>query len=103
MTDELEDWMKTRLEYTEDELYRIIVARMLVDGQVANKAEADAWARSLGDLDEADKIITFRDQRPGCIAVEDSGVYECACGVSWAADSPDHAPACGKEKLLKSQ
>jgi hypothetical protein len=97
MSAALEDWQKARLEYTEDELYRLIVARALVDGQVETKAEFDAQVRQLGDLDAADKIIAFRARRPGCIAVEFSGLFECACGVSWTADDPE--PACKKELL----
>lgn len=96
-TAELEDWQKARLEYTEDELYRLIVARALVDGLVESKAEFDAQVRQLGDLDEADKIIAFHCRRPGCIAVEFSGQFECACGVSWAADGRELA--CRKELL----
>jgi hypothetical protein len=98
MTTELEDWQKARLAYNDGELYRLIVARSLVDGAAPCKADFDAQVRQLGDLEEADKIIAFRDLRPGCIASDHSGRFECACGLSWAADDPA-PPACMKERL----
>jgi hypothetical protein len=98
MTTTLEDWQKAREAYTDAELYRLIVARNLCDGAVACKADFDAQVRQLGDIETADDIIAFRDKRPGCIAVEFSGIFECACGVSWAADDPA-PPACMKERL----
>lgn len=97
MRNNLEDWQKARLEYTEDELYRLIVAHLLIDGIFADKREVDAWARGLGDIDQADAIIAFRIKRPGCIASDHSGKFECACGRSWSVD--DHAPACNKKVI----
>jgi hypothetical protein len=94
----LEDWQKARLAYTDAELYRLIVARHLVDGAAGCKEGVDSMVRGLGDLDEADKVIAFRDQRPGCVATDYSGRYDCPCGVSWEIGDPN-PPACRKEAL----
>jgi hypothetical protein len=98
MTAHLEDWEKARLAYADAELYRLVVARTLVDGAASCKAEFDALVRKLGDIEECDKIIAFRNQRPGCIAGECSGRYECPCGVSWAIDEPN-PPGCRQDDL----
>jgi hypothetical protein len=89
----LEDWEKVRLEYTDAELYRIVVARTIADGNVPCKADFDAQVRQIGDLEECDKIIAFTDQRPGCIASEDCDRFICPCGNQWNADDADQ-PVC---------
>lgn len=90
--------MKDRAAYSDAELYRLFVARQLLDGVAACKAEVDAWVRQLGDIETADKFIAYRNKRPGCIAMDWGDEFTCACGAKWAADDAT-PPACRKERL----
>lgn len=98
LLEQFEDWQRARLGYTDAELYRVLAARLLIDGNFDSKAALDAWVRNAGDLEEADKIIAFNAKRPGCIANELFGKFECACGVKWLPDDPS-PPDCKKELL----
>jgi hypothetical protein len=98
MSDKIDDWWQARLAYTDAELYRLIVARVLLDGDARDKAEFDDQVRRLGDIEASDKLIAFRTQRPGCIANDYGDKFECACGVAWDADNPN-PPACQQDVL----
>lgn len=58
------EFMKEREAYSDAELYRLFVARQLIDGRCENKAECDAMIRRLGDLAAADQVIALRDKPP---------------------------------------
>lgn len=49
-------------EYTDAELYRIMVAQNILEGRVHGKAEMDAIVRSYLDLATSDAIIAAAEQ-----------------------------------------
>lgn len=98
MSTDQTDFMGERKGYDDADLYRILVARNLLDGYCANKSEFDAMVRSMGDLAAADKLIAFRDQRPSCIATEFADGFSCACGIKWSHNDLN-PPCCQFDQL----
>jgi hypothetical protein len=81
------------MQYTDAELYRIVVAQALTNGTVLTKADFDAIVRTLGNISGADELIAFRDLRLGCRAWRYGKRMVCECGVTWAVDTPN-PPRC---------
>jgi hypothetical protein len=79
-------------QYSDAELYRIVVAQALTDGIVATKAEFDNFVRGLGNVMAADELITFRNTRFGCRAWRYGKRMVCDCGTSWLADDANPPP-----------
>jgi hypothetical protein len=79
-------------EYSDAELYRIVVAQALTNGTVSTKAEFDSIVRTLGNVGGADELIAFRKLRPGCHAWRHGKSMVCECGVTWQVDdtNPPH-------------
>jgi hypothetical protein len=76
-------------DYTDAELYRIVVAQALTDGVVSTKAEFDARVRQLGNVLAADELIAFRNLRSGCKAWRHGKRMVCDCGATWLANDVD--------------
>lgn len=92
------DFMAVRRTYSDGDLYRLFVARQLLDGYAATKEDVDAEVRKLGDIEAANELIEFRNRRPGCIASDYTTRFQCACGVSWTSDDAN-PPACQQNRL----
>jgi hypothetical protein len=82
-------------QYSDAELYRILVAQAMTDGAVATKAQFDGAVRTLGNVRDADELIAFRNLRPGCRAWRHGKTMTCECSVHWRIDDP--APPYCKE------
>lgn len=82
-------------QYTDAQLYRIVVAQALINGTASTKAEFDAMVRELGNVAGADELINFRSLRPGCRAWRYGSRMLCECGATWA-DQDECPPACRK-------
>ncbi|MFC7515125.1 hypothetical protein ACFQUU_08930 [Herbaspirillum sp. GCM10030257] len=75
-------------QFTDAELYRLVVAQAITDGTVQTKADFDAMVRTLGTVAGADELIAFRKLRPGCKAWRHGKRMVCDCGTAWLADNP---------------
>lgn len=80
-------------EYSDAELYRIIVAQSLREGRFTSKYEFDAAARAIGTIEEADRLIAFSKLRPGCRAHQVGGWMGCECGARWSVGD-SNPPSC---------
>lgn len=83
--------------YTDAELYRLIVAKALLESRAQSKSEFDEqvfqYNSFVGGIKRADIIINARRLRPGCMAYKLGKTMVCDCGASWPADSDDR-PDC---------
>jgi hypothetical protein len=82
-------------QYSDAELYRIIVAKALREGRFHSKADFDVAASELGTIEQADEIIAFNRLRPDCDAWRHGQLMVCECGASWKVDEPN-PPVCRK-------
>lgn len=80
-------------QFTDADLYKIVVAQALTNGTVSTKGEFDAIVRTLGNIRGAEELIAFRNIRPGCKAWRHGKRMVCECGSSWVVDDPE-PPRC---------
>jgi hypothetical protein len=78
-------------QYSDAQLYKILVAQALTDFALGTKAEFDALVRQLGDVRSADELIAFRNIRHSCKAWRHGKRMVCECGSAWNVDDPSPA------------
>jgi len=73
-------------EYSDAELYRIIVAKAIHEGRFYSKAQFDLAARELATIEQADELLAMLERRPGCEAWRRGQLMVCECRVTWKDD-----------------
>ena len=87
-----EDW-----EYSDAELYCIIVAKAIYKERFYSKAQIDLAARDLGIVEQADELLAMLEWRPDCEARRRGQLMVCECGVTRKVGDRS-PPACKKAR-----
>lgn len=82
-------------EYSDAELYRIIVAKAIHKGRFYSKAQFDLAARELAIIEQADELLAMLERRLGCEARRRGQPMVCECRVM-SRDGDRSPPACKK-------